>query len=125
VENSVEYREAGSIDLEILFEYDSDRINPASVRQLIELGEALNDPELDKGNFMIAGHTDAAGSNAYNSDLSLRRAQAVSRFLTEFAGVDVGRLTMEGFGEEYLKYPDAPESGQNRRVEIINLGESG
>jgi outer membrane protein OmpA-like peptidoglycan-associated protein len=124
-ESTTEYRDSGRIDLEILFDYDSDRIKPASVRQLIELGEALNDPELDKGKFMIAGHTDAVGSNAYNSDLSLRRAQAVSRFLTEFAGVDAGRLTMEGFGEEYLKYPDAPESGQNRRVEIINLGESG
>ena len=118
------YDSSGRIDLEILFDYDSDRIDPASVRQLIELGEALNDPELGSGKFMIAGHTDAAGSNSYNNDLSFRRAQAVSRFLIEFAGVKPQRLHQEGFGEDYLKYPDAPESGQNRRVEIINLGES-
>ncbi|MEM7464411.1 MAG: OmpA family protein [Pseudomonadota bacterium] len=122
--NTATYNESGRIDLEILFDYDSDRIDPASVRQLIELGEALNDPELGSGQFMIAGHTDAAGSNNYNNDLSFRRAQAVSRFLIEFAGVKPDRLLQEGFGEDYLKYPDAPESGQNRRVEIINLGES-
>jgi len=118
------YPEQGRLDLEILFDYDSDQINPKSVRQLIELGDALNDPELGAGRFMIAGHTDASGSNFYNADLSRRRAQAVTRFLVEFAGVSPERLDVEGFGEEYLKYPDAPDSGQNRRVEIINLGEA-
>ena len=111
-----------SVDLEILFEYDSARISPQSVRQLIILGEALQDVELSASRIMIAGHTDAAGSNAYNSNLSYLRAQSVSNFLTNYAGVSAGRLDIEGYGEDYLKYPDAPNSGQNRRVEIINLG---
>lgn len=124
-ETADNYPDLGRIDLEILFEYDSDRIDPKSVKQLIVLGEALNDPQLGNGRFMIAGHTDAAGSDGYNADLSLRRANAVSRFLEEFAGVASQRLVIDGYGEELLKYPDAPESGQNRRVEIINLGEAG
>ncbi len=119
------YPDRGRIDLEILFEYDSAKIDPKSVKQLIALGEALNDPELGSGRFMVAGHTDAAGGESYNADLSLRRAQAVTQFLTDFAGVGGERLAIEGYGEELLKYPDAPESGQNRRVEIINLGEAG
>ena len=119
------YAGYGRIDLEILFDYDSDRINPASVKQLIALGEALNDPSLGKGRFVIAGHTDSAGSREYNYDLSQRRAHAVSEFLAYYAGVDLKRLVTEGYGEDMLKYPDAPESGQNRRVEIINLGEAG
>lgn len=119
------YRDRGRIDLEILFEYDSDRIDPKSVKQLILLGDALNDPALGAGRFMIAGHTDAAGGDGYNADLSLRRAKAVSQFLVDFAGVANERLHIEGYGEELLKYPDAPESGQNRRVEIINLGDAG
>ncbi len=114
----------GRIDLEILFDYDSDRIRPESVQQLIALADALNDPSLGKGAFMIAGHTDSAGSRDYNNDLSYRRAQAVSEFLIRYAGVDGRRLVTEGYGEDYLKFPDAPESGQNRRVEIINLGEA-
>ena len=112
----------GRIDLEILFEYDSDRIDPKSVRQLIILGEALNDESLGAERFVIAGHTDAAGSDGYNDDLSLRRARAVTDFLVNYAGVAEERLEPEGYGERLLKYPDAPESGQNRRVEIINLG---
>ncbi len=111
-----------SVDLEILFEYDSARISPQSVRQLIILGEALQDVELSASRIMIAGHTDAAGSNAYNSNLSYLRAESVSNFLSNYAGVSAGRLDIEGYGEDYLKYPDAPNSGQNRRVEIINLG---
>jgi outer membrane protein OmpA-like peptidoglycan-associated protein len=120
-----DYRQTGRVDLEILFEYDSARIDPKSVKQLIALGEALNDPQLGKGVFLIAGHTDAKGGDAYNLDLSLRRAEAVTQFLVDFAGVERQRLKVEGFGRELLKYPDAPESGQNRRVEIINLGEAG
>jgi outer membrane protein OmpA-like peptidoglycan-associated protein len=108
--------------LEILFEYNSARINPESVRQLVTLAEALQDAALQGTRIMIAGHTDASGSNAYNDDLSYRRAQSVSDFLKLYAGISPDRLAIEGYGEELLKYPDAPNSGQNRRVEIINLG---
>jgi len=119
------YPNNARVDLEILFDYDSDRIDPGSVKQLIVLGEALNDPELAKARIVVAGHTDAAGSDSYNSDLSLRRARAVYNFLVDYAGVDADRLVPEGYGERLLKFPDAPQSGQNRRVEIINLGEAG
>ncbi|GIL03070.1 MAG: hypothetical protein BroJett030_29690 [Alphaproteobacteria bacterium] len=125
LQTATNYPDRGRVDLEILFDYDSDRIDPASVKQLIELGEALNDPSLASASVVIAGHTDAAGSNAYNMDLSVRRARAVTEFLVNYSGIAPDRLQPQGFGEEFLKYPDAPESGQNRRVEIINLGEAG
>jgi len=32
-------------------------------------------------------------------------------------------LAVAGFGEDRLKDPDDPNSGVNRRVEIVNLGE--
>lgn len=119
------YPDSGRVDLEILFEYDSANIDPGSVKQLIVLGEALNDAELAGSRIVIAGHTDAAGSNGYNADLSLRRARAVYDFLVNYAGVEASRLVPEGYGESLLKFPDAPQSGQNRRVEIINLGDAG
>jgi len=124
-EYTTSYVDAGSVDLEILFDYNSAKIKPKSVHQLIILGEALQDAALAGSNIVIAGHTDAAGGNGYNIDLSFRRAQSVTDFLINFAGIDAGRLTIEGHGEESLKYPDAPHSGQNRRVEIINLGSQG
>ncbi|MEC9344569.1 MAG: OmpA family protein [Pseudomonadota bacterium] len=115
----------GRIDLEILFDYDSDRIDPGSLKQLVILGEALNDESLADARIVVAGHTDAAGSDAYNADLSLRRARAVYEFLVDYSGVDANRLVPEGYGESLLKFPDAPHSGQNRRVEIINLDDAG
>ncbi len=111
-----------SVDLEILFEYNSARISRESVRQLIILGEALHDVSLSESRILIAGHTDAAGSRGYNNELSFRRAQSVSDFLVNYAGIAAGRLYTDGYGEDRLKYPDAPNSGQNRRVEIINMG---
>ena len=111
-----------SVDLEILFDYNSDKISPESLRQLLILGEALHDASLLDSRIMIAGHTDAAGSRSYNNDLSSRRARAVSDFLVNYTGINAARLFTEGYGEDYLKYPDAPNSGQNRRVEIINMG---
>ncbi|MCG6858156.1 MAG: OmpA family protein [Salaquimonas sp.] len=119
------YPDNARVDLEILFDYDSDRIDPGSVKQLIVLGEALNDQSLAGSRIVVAGHTDAAGSDAYNENLSLRRARAVYDFLVNYAGVNADRLIPEGYGERLLKFPDAPQSGQNRRVEIINLGEAG
>lgn len=116
------YDNASSIDLEILFDYNSAEISLKSVRQLFVLGEALQDASLKGTRILIAGHTDAAGSNNYNANLSYLRAQSVFDFLIEYSGVSADRLAIEGYGEELLKYPDAPNSGQNRRVEIINLG---
>ena len=116
------YDNASSIDLEILFDYNSAEISLKSVRQLFVLGEALQDASLKGTRILIAGHTDAAGSNNYNANLSYLRAQSVFDFLIEYSGVSADRLAVEGYGEELLKYPDAPNSGQNRRVEIINLG---
>lgn len=125
VETGTHYAGYGRVDLEILFDYDSDRINPQSFRQLTALVDALNDPSLGGGRFVVAGHTDAVGSRGYNLDLSQRRANAVYRFLVEYGGIGHRRLVTEGYGEDLLKFPDAPESGQNRRVEIINLGADG
>lgn len=125
VETGTRYAGYGRVDLEILFDYDSDRINPASFRQLTALVDALNDPSLGGGRFVVAGHTDAVGSSSYNLGLSERRANAVFRFLVEYGGISPKRLVTEGYGEDLLKFPDAPESGQNRRVEIINLGGQG
>jgi outer membrane protein OmpA-like peptidoglycan-associated protein len=124
-ETGTRYAGYGRVDLAILFDYDSDRINPSSFRQLTALVDALNDPSLGGGRFVVAGHTDAVGSRGYNLDLSQRRANAVYRFLVEYGGIGHRRLVTEGYGEDLLKFPDAPESGQNRRVEIINLGADG
>lgn len=75
--------------------------------------------EYDKTIIEIMGHTDSDGSDAYNLDLSRRRAQAVGNHLVG-KGVASMRILTEGFGEQYPVAPnDTPEGKQlNRRVEL-------
>jgi outer membrane protein OmpA-like peptidoglycan-associated protein len=112
-----------SVSLNIPFERNSSSLQPQAVAQLKILEAALNSPSVGKDRFMVAGHTDAKGGAAYNKELSLKRAQAVKRFLVS-NGVDPKRLDTAGYGSEQLLAPDRPEDPSNRRVEIRDLGES-
>ncbi|MEM9756630.1 MAG: OmpA family protein [Pseudomonadota bacterium] len=68
----------------------------------------------------VVGHTDSTGSDAYNLDLSTRRAAAVAGILLE-EGVDPARVTSTGQGEfQPVATNDTAEGRQqNRRVEVI------
>jgi OmpA-OmpF porin, OOP family len=110
-----------SVNLNIPFEHNSSALMPQAAAQLKELELALNSASLGKDKFLVAGHTDAKGSAQYNKQLSLKRAEAVKRFLIA-KGMDAGRLTTVGFGSEKLLAPDRPEDPSNRRVEIRDLG---
>ena len=112
-----------SVNLNIPFERNSSRLQPQAVAQLKLLESALNSPTVGKDRFMVAGHTDAKGSAPYNKQLSLKRAEAVKRFLVT-NGMDPKRLDTAGYGSEQLLAPDRPEYPSNRRVEISDLGES-
>ena len=63
-----------NIDLEINFDYNSADISKRSLSSVQALGQALTNPDLKGSTFIVAGHTDAVGSDAYNQDLSERRA---------------------------------------------------
>ncbi|MEX1249814.1 MAG: OmpA family protein, partial [Hyphomonas sp.] len=70
----------------------------------------------------IAGHTDSRGADAYNRDLSARRAAAVATYLTS-AGVDAGRIVSVGLGESVPVSSNDTAAGRaiNRRVEVTIL----
>src|SRR6516165_1960183 len=66
-----------AIDLhEIYFEYNSAAITAEAEPQLRALGVALGDSRLRGSIISIGGHTDAVGSDAFNQNLSERRAAA-------------------------------------------------
>jgi outer membrane protein OmpA-like peptidoglycan-associated protein len=109
------------INLTIEFEYNSDRPTPAGMQQLGALGDALRDPSLKSFRFMLAGHTDARGSDGYNQGLSERRAAAVQRFLAGSAQIEPTRLSTVGFGRTRLLPSMNPDDPRNRRVEVVNL----
>jgi OOP family OmpA-OmpF porin len=107
-----------TLDFEVSFEFDSARLTAAAKRTLAALGRALESPELIGYRYLIAGHTDAKGSAAYNRALSYDRARAVRDWLIAQYAIDPRRLHIIGWGESRLKTPRFPFAAVNRRVEV-------
>jgi outer membrane protein OmpA-like peptidoglycan-associated protein len=108
------------IDLEINFDYNSDRISAKSLPEVQALGKALSNPELKGSTFIVAGHTDAAGGDTYNQDLSERRADSIKRYLVDRFGIPTIDLVTVGYGKTKLKDPANPLTEVNRRVQVVN-----
>ena len=106
-------------DFEIYFDYDSARITAEADTELKPLGRSLESPDLRAFSYLLAGHTDAAGSPAYNLALSARRAEAVKMHLLENFAIEPIRLVTTGFGEQQLKFLDKPLAASNRRVQVL------
>jgi outer membrane protein OmpA-like peptidoglycan-associated protein len=109
------------IDLEIQFDYNSADISKNSVTAVQELGKALSDASLKGSTFVVAGHTDAIGGEAYNQDLSERRADTIKKYLTEKYGIAGSNLVTVGYGKTRPKDANAPMDPTNRRVQVVNM----
>jgi outer membrane protein OmpA-like peptidoglycan-associated protein len=112
-----------SIDLDINFEFNSATIGSKAAPQLSTLGQALTSADLKGRSFIVAGYTDAKGADGYNQELSERRADAVKRFLLEKYGIEAANLVTVGYGKTQLKNPASPLSGENRRVQVVNVAD--
>ena len=109
------------IDLEINFDYNSADISAKSLASVQALGSALTNADLRGSTFVVAGHTDASGGEAYNQDLSERRADAIKRYLVDKYGINGADLVTVGYGESKLKDPSQPMAEANRRVQVVNM----
>lgn len=109
------------IDLDIQFEYNSAKISQASMPAVQELGKALSNPALRGSSFVVAGYTDAIGGEAFNQDLSERRADTIKQYLNMRFGIAGRDLVTVGYGKTRLKDPNAPAAAVNRRVQVVNL----
>jgi outer membrane protein OmpA-like peptidoglycan-associated protein len=107
----------------IFFEYNKATIKKESFQLLDDVASTIKAyPRIKL--IEIGGHTDHAGSEKYNQDLSQRRAESVRKYLID-KGIDEGRLVAKGYGESKPKVP-LPEDGKeteegaekNRRVEF-------
>lgn len=109
------------IDLNIQFDYNSAEISKGSLSSVQELGKALSNASLKGSTFVVAGHTDAIGGEAYNQDLSERRADTIKRYLTEKYGITGTDLVTVGYGKTKPIDPNAPMDPINRRVQVVNM----
>jgi outer membrane protein OmpA-like peptidoglycan-associated protein len=101
----------------VTFAFDSDAINSQFYPVLDKVAGTL--AEYDKTVIEVAGHTDSVGSDAYNQQLSERRANSVASYLSG-RGVNRSRVVTVGAGEQHPVASNDTEDGraQNRRVEI-------
>jgi outer membrane protein OmpA-like peptidoglycan-associated protein len=109
------------IDLEITFDYNSADISVKSLPAVQALGRALSNPDLKGSTFIVAGHTDAAGGDAYNQELSERRADSIKRYLVDKFGIAGTDLVTVGYGKTKLKDPANSLAEVNRRVQVVNM----
>jgi outer membrane protein OmpA-like peptidoglycan-associated protein len=110
-----------NIDLDIQFDYNSADISQGSLPAVQSLGQALSNPDLKGSTFVVAGHTDALGGEAYNQNLSERRAATIKKYLTEKYGIAGSDLVTVGYGKDKPKDPSAPMDPINRRVQVVNM----
>jgi len=104
------------------FETNSHVIKPVSYSLLAEVAATIvAHPEF--GQVEVAGHADERGPDAYNLELSARRAASVRDHLAK-EGVTGSRLTVKGYGEEQPLVDESSEAAwsENRRVQFSILG---
>lgn len=101
----------------IYFDTEKFNINSASQKTLDKLAGIFK--EYPDTNILVEGHTDSAGSDAYNLTLSKNRAQAVTNYLVN-NGVSKDRFETKWYGESQPKYDNSTAEGRakNRRVEL-------
>ena len=110
----------------IFYDFNKATLRPESKQALDKLVKTLNDnPNVT---IELSAHTDSRGSDAYNEQLSQRRAESVVAYLIA-NGIAADRLTPKGYGESKPKFTDdvisaLPENEQeqyhqmNRRTEF-------
>lgn len=104
---------------DVLFEFNSDALSVDFQDALKRMADYLKRPPGIKS-LVIEGHTDSVGSNAYNMDLSQRRAGNVRKFLISDGGLPAQKVEAVGFGEEKPIADNGNFQGRalNRRVEF-------
>lgn len=103
----------------VLFATDESSLSATSRETVIRVGKAL--VEVGITQLRIDGHTDSAGSDAYNDALSLRRAEEVAQVLVEHAGFLPDAIAARGLGKRVPTSNNRTASGraENRRVSIV------
>ena len=106
----------------INFDLNSAEIRDESYPLLDEFGRALKNG-LANGTFYITGHTDSSGTQAYNQNLSVRRANSVADYLMTHHRIAPARLVPKGYGELKPIASNDNENGRslNRRVEFVRV----
>ncbi len=106
----------------VFFDYRSSDLLEDSYPELQRLADIIKEKKYQT--ILIAGHTDDRGSDAFNNDLSLKRAEAVKKYLISL-GIAPRCMKTQGFGKKKPRYEGNSEEdrSRNRRVEVTISGD--
>jgi len=109
---------------DVLFAFNKADLTSQAAPRLDKLAGFLR--QFPDRRLLIEGYTDSVGGDAYNMELSQRRAQSVQSALVQ-RGVDASRITARGYGKAYPVADNGTAEGRamNRRVEIVIADEQG
>jgi outer membrane protein OmpA-like peptidoglycan-associated protein len=109
---------------DVLFDTGKAELNSGASRKLDQLAQFLS--EHPDRRVQIDGFTDSIGSDAFNQELSRRRADSVKSALLN-RGVSSSRMGTEGYGKAYPVANNSDSGGRqlNRRVEVVIGGDNG
>jgi len=102
------------------FKFNSAAVDDDATDYLNGLAVALRDNQ--NLTIRLVGHTDNVGSEEFNMDLSIQRAQSLKNYLVRH-GIDAYRVTVDGKGMTNPLYDNKTAQGRekNRRVELTIL----
>ncbi len=106
-------------DSKVFFDFDKDVVRPEALKILDVIAENMRH-DVPDAQLLVLGHTDAVGTDAYNIDLSRRRAATVLDGLVA-RGVRSGQLSLVAIGKSQPIAPNSTDEGRakNRRVEFM------
>ena len=109
-----------ALPTDILFDYNEYELKEEARLSMMKLAFIVQtNPD---ATFVIEGHTDSFGGDEFNLDLSLKRAEAVRRWLVERLRIDASNIRVVGIGKArpIVSTEGSPEEqALNRRVEIV------
>lgn len=106
------------VPTDVLFEFNSAELRDDARLSLMKLGALIM--QRQDSEFILEGHTDLIGDEAYNLALSVNRATAIRDWLLEALRLDAQRIKVKGHGKSQpIVLEGTPEEqAPNRRVEV-------
>lgn len=109
-------------DEKVKFGFDTSELSPEAESALDQFASQLK--QENKNIYLeIQGHTDSVGSEKYNEELGLLRAEAVRRYLNQQHAIPLHRINVISYGETAAVADNSTREGraQNRRVALVVL----
>ncbi|BFM06306.1 OmpA family protein [Halioxenophilus aromaticivorans] len=115
----LELLEAKEVRLAVQFATMSDEVREEYMPEVEKVAEFMR--AYVNTDVIIEGHTDDRGAEAFNLELSERRAKSVAAVLTNRFGIDASRVTAIGYGESrpLVDNQTAENRAKNRRVVAV------